>query len=467
MHIAMLSPIAWRTPPRHWGPWESIVSLLTEGLMARGIEVTLFATADSETSGSLHAICEKGYEEDKSMDPKAWECLHISELFERADQFDLIHNHFDFLPLTFSGLVETPVVTTIHGFSSPRILPVYKKYNRKVFYVSISDADRSSELDYIATIHHGIDLKNFSFNPNCGKDLLFFGRIHHDKGTREAIEIARACGKKLIIAGIIQDEDYFKQQVEPHIDNQNVVYAGSADPVKRNTLLGNALALLHPINFNEPFGLSVIEAMACGTPVIAFNRGSMPELIENGKNGFLISGKEEAVNAVSRIRDINRMECRRIVEDRFTVSHMAEKYIDVYKQVLDKRKREDHRPWGFYQVLSDEADHKVKRIVVYPGQRLSLQRHQRRSEHWYVVKGKALVSLDGREISLQEGQAVDIPERTWHRIMNPGDENMTFVEVQTGDYFGEDDIERKEDDYGRLSRSHSKALRGQSYFNKG
>jgi len=334
----MLSPIAWRTPPRHYGPWESVASLLTEALVARGVEVTLFATADSETSGRLHAVCEKGYEEDTSMDPKVWECLHISELFERADQFDLIHNHFDFLPLTYSGLVEIPVITTIHGFSSPNILPVYKKYNGKAFYVSISDADRSPELDYIATIHHGIDLKRFMFNPQYGDTLLFFGRIHHDKGTKEAIEIARACGRKLIIAGIIQDEDYFQHYIEPSIDNRNALYVGSADPVKRNTLLGNALALLHPINFNEPFGLSVVEAMACGTPVIAFNRGSMPELIENGKNGILVSTIDEAVQAVSRIRDINRAECRRIVEDRFTVDHMVEKYIRVYEQVLEQTK---------------------------------------------------------------------------------------------------------------------------------
>jgi glycosyltransferase involved in cell wall biosynthesis len=450
MRVAMLSPIAWRTPPRHYGPWESVVSLLTEGLVSRGIDVTLFATADSETSGRLHATCERGYEEDRSMDPKVWECLHISELFERADQFDLIHNHFDFLPLTFSGLVKTPMITTIHGFSSLRILPVYKKYNGKTFYVSISHTDRSAELDYLATIHHGIDLKKFSFNPGYGEELLFFGRIHHDKGTREAIEIARSSNRKLIIAGIIQDEDYFKQYIEPHIDNRNVVYVGSADPVKRNNLLGNALALLHPINFNEPFGLSVIEAMACGTPVIAFNRGSMPELIEDGKNGFLVSSVEEAVRAVSQVKDINRAECRRMVEDGFTADHMVEKYIDVYQQVLGKRKREDHRPWGFYEILSDGNNHKVKRITVYPGERLSYQKHHRRSEHWHVVAGKAVVTLDGRKVALSEGESIDIPCGGAHRMANPGDQNMVFIEVQRGTYFGEEDIERLEDDYGRI-----------------
>jgi len=339
----MLSPIAWRTPPRHYGPWESVVSQLTEGLVSRGYNVTLFATGDSETSGKLHAVCARGYEEDHSIMSKVWECLHISELFEHAEEFDIIHNNFDFLPLTYTGLITTPVVTTIHGFSSPGILPVYKKYNRKVFYVSISDADRSPDLDYIKTIHHGIDISQFDFRPEPDDYLLFFGRIHHDKGAREALEIARACNKKLILAGIIQDDTYYHQYIEPHLDNNNVVYAGSVGPVRRNQLLGKATALLHPINFNEPFGLSVIEAMACGTPVIALNRGSMPELIENGKNGFLVNTVNEAIDAVAHIRDIERACCRRHVEQYFTTNTMVEKYIQVYETILERMIEKEHR----------------------------------------------------------------------------------------------------------------------------
>ena len=337
MRIAMLSPIAWRTPPRHYGPWESVVSLVTEGLVSRGFDVTLFATGDSETSAKLHAVCPRGYEEDRSIIPKAWECLHISELFDHANEFDIIHNNFDFLPLSYSGLITTPVVTTIHGFSSPDILPVYKKYNSKGFYVSISDADRSPELNYIKTIHHGIDMDQFDFQPQPDDYLLFFGRIHHDKGAREALEIARTCNKKLILAGIIQDDAYYNQFIEPYLDKTNVIYVGSVGPDQRNHLLGKATALLHPINFNEPFGLSVIEAMACGTPVIAFNRGSMPELIEDGKNGFLVNTINEAVDAVTKINDIDRACCRRHVEQYFTVDHMVEKYIQVYETVLKKK----------------------------------------------------------------------------------------------------------------------------------
>jgi glycosyltransferase involved in cell wall biosynthesis len=339
MRIAMLSPIAWRTPPRHYGPWESVTSLLTEGLVARGHDVTLFATEDSQTSGKLHAVCPRGYEEDPVLIPKVWECLHISELFEHADAYDMIHNHFDFLPLTYSGMTTTPVVTTIHGFSSPRILPVYKKYNGKTFYVSISDADRSPDLDYIKTIHHGLDIRQFDFQPAPDDTLLFFGRIHKDKGARQAIEIARGCSKKLVLAGIIQDQAYYDRYVAPHIDNDKVVYIGSVGPVERNRLLGKALALLHPIQFEEPFGLSVIESMACGTPVIAFNRGSMPELIENGKCGFLVSNVDEAVDAVARIQKIDRDHCRGHVERHFTVDRMVAEYINVYEMIITLKRR--------------------------------------------------------------------------------------------------------------------------------
>jgi len=333
MRIAMLSPIAWRTPPRHYGPWESVVSLLTEGLVARGCDVTLFATGDSETAGKLHAVCPRGYEEDSSVVPKVWECLHISEVFEHAEAFDIIHNNFDFLPLTYAGLVKTPVVTTIHGFSSPAILPVYKKYNGRVFYVSISNADRAPELDYIRTVYHGIDLRQFTCQPEAQDCLLFFSRIHPDKGAREAIEIARACNKKLIMAGIIQDAAYHRECVKPHIDGDRVVYVGSVGPAERNRLLGSAAALLHPINFAEPFGLSVVESMACGTPVIAFNRGSMPEIIEHGKTGFLVTSVGEAVEAVAELPNIDRTLCRRSVEERFTVERMVEDYIGVYETV--------------------------------------------------------------------------------------------------------------------------------------
>ena len=334
MRIAMLSPIAWRTPPRHYGPWEWVVSQLTEGLTDRGFEVTLFATGDSITRATLDWVCPRGYEEDHTLDPKVWEGLHISNLFEKADRFDLIHNHFDFLPLTYSGLVKTPVVTTIHGFSSDKILPVYQKYNRRAFYVAISEGDKRPELDYIATIHHGIPVEQYHFHPEPGEYLLVFGRIHHDKGVHEAVQLARAVKMPLIIAGIIQDQSYFDEKVAPYIDDEIVRFIGPVGPDRKSEVLGNARALLHLINFDEPFGLSIIEAMACGTPVIAINRGSMREIMEDGKTGFLVTNAQEAQEKIARLGEINRRECRRHVEQKFSVEVMINKYVDVYRKII-------------------------------------------------------------------------------------------------------------------------------------
>ncbi len=347
MKIALLSPIAWRTPPTHYGPWENVASLLCEGLVKKGIDVTLFATKDSITSGKLCATCPRGYEEDKTVEPKVWECLHISEVFGRADEFDLIHNNFDFLPLTYSNFVKTPVLTTIHGFSSPAILPVYKKYNNSTYYVSISNSDRSDKLDYIDTVYHGINLEQFTFKNEVGEYLLFFGRIHPDKGAKEAIQIAKSFGKKLIIAGIIQDKDYYEKEISPHF-GENIVYIGSVGPKERDKLLGGAYALLHPIFFAEPFGLSVVESMACGTPVVAFNKGSMPELIESGKNGFIVSNVKEAVKVLKKIPQIKREYCRKTVENNFSVEIMVNNYIKIYQQIVDKNKQKTNVSEGIF-----------------------------------------------------------------------------------------------------------------------
>lgn len=336
MKIAMLAPIAWRTPPVHYGPWELVTSLLTEELLKNGVEVTLFATGNSVTNARLESVIAQGYEEDRNVDAKVWECLHISNCMERAGEFDIIHNQFDFLPLSYSGLIDTPVITTIHGFSSPRILPVYQKYNGHTHYVSISNADRAPSLDYIATVYHGIDLNEFTFNNNPKGDyLLYYGRIHHDKGAREAIEIAVKLGMRLIMAGIIQDKSYFNEHIEPCLKEGEVEYIGSIGRDRRNELLGNATALLHPINFSEPFGLSVVEAMACGTPVVAFDKGSMREIITDGVNGFIVKNKEEMIQRLKSIEKIDRIACRKTVETRFTKQQMAKEYMKVYNKVLN------------------------------------------------------------------------------------------------------------------------------------
>jgi glycosyltransferase involved in cell wall biosynthesis len=334
MRIAMIAPIAWRTPPRHYGPWELVTSLLTEALVARGVDVTLFATQDSITAATLAGVVPAPYSEDPSIDAKVWEFAHLAHVFERAGEFDLIHNQADFPAHAFSGLVDTPMVTTIHGFSSDRILPMYAPYQDRVHYVAISDADRHPSLHYAATIHHGIPLDDFPFDAAGSDDLLFFGRMHPDKGAAEAIAAAHASGRRLHMAGIVQDDRYWREDVEPHVDGERVVYHGAVGGTARTDLLGGARALLHLIGFDEPFGLSVVEAMACGTPVIAYNRGSMPELIEHGVNGFLVDTLDEAVAAIDRVGEIDRADCRRIVAERFSVEAMAERYHALYTSIL-------------------------------------------------------------------------------------------------------------------------------------
>ncbi len=335
MKVAILSPVAWRTPPVHYGPWEQMASNLAEGLIKLGVDVTVFATGDSLTTGTLNAVIEEGYETKKGQDAKVLECLHISNLMEHADEFDIIHNHFDFLPLTYSKLIKTPMITTIHGFSSENIIPAYQKYNDNTYYVSISNSDRHPKLKYLDTVYNGLNTDDFALNLKPSEQLLFFGRIHPHKGTAEAIAIAKQSKRTLIIAGIIQDENYFKKEVEPHL-NDDIQFIGHAGPEKRNQLMGNSAALLHPISFDEPFGLSVAEAMLCGTPVIAFNRGSMPELIEDGITGFLVNDVAEATKAVEKLNIIKRSHCSETAKSRFSSETMAKSYFQLYQQILYK-----------------------------------------------------------------------------------------------------------------------------------
>jgi glycosyltransferase involved in cell wall biosynthesis len=334
--VGILAPISWRVPPRSYGPWERVVSLLTEGLVERGLDVTLFATADSITSARLESVAPRSLNEDSSLDAKVWEGLHVANAFERSRELglDLLHNHYDFLPLTYSGLVDMPIVTTIHGFSSERILPVYQRYDHRVKYVSISNADRDPSLTYLATVYHGIALEEFTPRAEAGEDLVFFGRIHPDKGVAEAIELARRARRRLVIAGIIHDEEYFARDIAPHIDDDRVRYVGAAGPDQRDELLGGALALVHLVNFAEPFGLSMIEAMACGTPVIARRRGSVPEVVEDGLTGFVVDDLGAAVEAVDRAGSLDRVAIRGRCAQRFSRDRMVSDYLDVYRAAL-------------------------------------------------------------------------------------------------------------------------------------
>jgi glycosyltransferase involved in cell wall biosynthesis len=331
----MLAPVAWRTPPRHYGPWERVAALLTEGLVAAGHEVTLFATADSVTSATLDAVVAHGYAEDEDLDGRVQEALHVGHVLARSGDFDVVHSHLDWLPLTLAAGWRAPLVTTVHGFSGPRILPAYlaaQDVPSAAHYVAISDSDRDPRLRYTATIHHGIDLSEFTATAHGGDDLLTLGRIHPDKGIADAIEIARRSGRRLVIAGIVHDRRYFDEEIAPHLDGDRVRYVGSVGPEERSRLLGGAAALLHPIHFDEPFGLSVVEAMACGTPVIAYGRGSMPEIVEDGVTGYLVDDVDAAVRAVEATAILDRPAIRRQAERRFGVDRMVREYLEVYRR---------------------------------------------------------------------------------------------------------------------------------------
>jgi glycosyltransferase involved in cell wall biosynthesis len=332
--IAVLAPVAWRTPPRAYGAWETVASNITEGLVARGWEnVTLFATKESITKAKLVGWVEKGYEEDKTQIPKVSECLHISKVMERADEFDLIHNNFDYLPLTYLPFIRTPMLTTIHGFSDPDILRVYHDH-KDSYYVSISDADRDKGLPYLATVYNGIDLSNLTFRQSPGDKLVHYGRIHNDKGTHLAIEVAKKCGMDLIIAGIIQDQNYFDTLIKPYINDSSIQYIGPVNPVQRDALLKEAYVVIHLNLIPERFGLVMAEAMAAGVPVIAMDLGSCREVIADKITGYLVNSVDEAVQAVGKIDRIDRKKCRRRVEENFTIDCMVSGYEKVYEEIF-------------------------------------------------------------------------------------------------------------------------------------
>lgn len=340
--IAVLSPVAWRTPPRQYGAWETVASNITEGLVDRGWDVTLFATADSITKARLYAVIDKGYEEDPAQEAKVVECLQISEIMEHAGQFDLIHNNYDFLPLTYSRLITTPMLTTIHGFSSDDIRRVYHKYKHDSYYTSISDSDRDPELPYMATVYNGIDLSNLTVGEKPGDKLVFLGRIHPDKGVHLACETAKKAQMELLIAGIIQDEDYYNKRVKPYIDDEQIKYIGPVGPVERDGLFKEAYALLHLNELPERFGLVMAEAMAAGVLVIAYDRGSCREVVADGKTGFLVTNVDEAVEVIKKIDTIDRMACRRRVEENFSISKMVEGYEKVYADIFQLEEEKTH-----------------------------------------------------------------------------------------------------------------------------
>lgn len=351
MRIAQIAPLWEPVPPPTYGGSELIASLLTEELVTRGHDVVLFATADSKTSAKLVPIIPRGFRETKedlrcdrtATNIMATELRMLGDAFGQADQFDVIHNHIGFQALPFANLVHTPVVTTLHNALEPEgVRELYGQYAH-LPYISISEYQRElwPELNYSATIYHGIDLDKFDARFDTDDDgyLAFLGRICPEKGAHLAIEIARTVGRKLVMAGKVDEveRDYYESEVVPHLDGEQVRYIGEVNHQQKVELLRNAVATLFPIQWAEPFGLVLIESMACGTPVLAMRNGSIPEVVDHGTSGFVGESVSELIESFAQLERLDRRDCRRQVEQRFSIERMADDHERLYEQLASRR----------------------------------------------------------------------------------------------------------------------------------
>ena len=343
MRIAQVAPLYESVPPRCYGGTERVVSYLTEELIRQGHDVTLYASGDSQTKARLCAPCARSLREDRScQDPIAYHMLMLERVQQDAGQYDIIHFHLEYLPLPFARRLTTPSVHTMHGrLDTSELRPVFQEF-REAPLISISDAQRAPLpwANWQATVYHGLPKNLHVFHETPGKYLAFVGRVSPEKQLHTAISIAHRAGVPLKIAAKIdkRDKDYYEQVVRPLLAGTDVEFLGEIGSRDKDELLGNALGLLLPINWPEPFGLVMIEAIACGTPVIAFNRGSVPEVLDNGVTGYIVDNEDQAVQAVQRLGRLNRRQCRRAFEQRFSAARMAADYLAVYQRLaLDNK----------------------------------------------------------------------------------------------------------------------------------
>jgi glycosyltransferase involved in cell wall biosynthesis len=340
MRIAQVAPVATSVPPIKAGSVELMTSLLTEGLVERGHDVTLFAVGDSVTKANLHAIYPKGYWHDEEMYP--WEFFEMTNLAAacaRAREFDVIHYQSTYYPmsLAFTELVSTPILNSIHGYPSRRQVDLWRQYPKPDF-VSISRCqyDAMEGVNRLGIVYHGIDTQSFTFQAVSDDYLLFLGRFLPEKGVLEAIELAKRLDVRLLLAA--PENDYFHETIKKHIDGKLIEYAGEVDHESKNRLLGGAKALLYPIQAGEPFGLVLVEAMACGTPVLALNKGAVGEIVENGVNGYRVETLDEMYSAFPKILQLDRAKVRASAVERFGVEQMVNGYVKIYEQLLRSEK---------------------------------------------------------------------------------------------------------------------------------
>lgn len=341
MRIAQVAPLGERVPPLTYGGTELVVGLLTNELVQRGHDVTLFATADSMTLAELEPSISKSFRQVgvSPHEAQIYNMMQLSKVYDRANEFDIIHSHIDFQALPYANLVKTPTVHTLHGIFAPLIEQMYVNHKHQNF-ISISNSQRRMDLglNYVATVYNGVDPTTFIFHPKPDDPpyLAFLGRISPEKGTHLAIEIAKRTGWHLKIAGKIDrvDTDYYEQDIKPHIDGKQIEFLGEANHVQKNALMGGAVATLFPITWQEPFGLVMTESLVSGTPVIAMTMGSAPEIIAHGKTGFLCHTVEECIEALAKVAEIDRHACRQHVEQCFSLNSMVDGYEAVYQNVL-------------------------------------------------------------------------------------------------------------------------------------
>lgn len=345
MRVAILGPIAWRCPPRHYGGWEQAVCTLTEGLVRAGVDVTLFASGDSITRAKLQSVVPRPLMEDPELQRAArgYEILHALHCLEQAEAFDLVHSHAGSFVVSYAPFVRRPLLVTLHGSGAePDSAVLYRRF-RTLPYIAVSEAERRilPELRYIATIHHGVEVERFPFCGTPGDYLLFVGRIARVKGVHTAIAVSQRTGIPLLIGGIVppEEEAYFAREIAPHLDGRLIRFIGPVTAEERNHLACGALAFLHLVEYEEAFGLTMVEAMACGLPVIGTRRGAVPEVVAHGRTGFVVQDLDEAVEAVGRVREIPREACRAWVEERFSARRMVDDHLRAYERVLGGAER--------------------------------------------------------------------------------------------------------------------------------
>ncbi|BAY28257.1 group 1 glycosyl transferase [Nostoc carneum NIES-2107] len=341
MKIAQVAPLWERVPPPTYGGIELVVSHLTDELVRRGHEVTLFASGDSQTLANLEAVYPQALRLDPHVKEYAvYEMLELSQVYQRAKEFDIIHSHVGISALSLASLVPTPTVHTLHGSFTNDNRKVYS-HHQKQPYISISNAQRQVDLNYFGTVYNGINPDDYPFKaqPQEPEYLAFLGRFSPEKGPHHAIAIAKQTGWRLKMAGKIDavDSKFFEQEIAPHIDGQQIQYLGEVNHAEKAELLGNAAITLFPITWQEPFGLVMIESMATGTPVIAINLGSVPEVIAHGETGFICQNYEQMAQMIPQALNLNRQTCRQYVENKFSVSQMVNGYEAVYEQIIKGR----------------------------------------------------------------------------------------------------------------------------------